>query len=122
MRDTNKDWQLIAKEDPYWGVLSDERFRGKQLGQENRAEFFESGERYVADVLGLVNTHLGGVALDRALDFGCGVGRLAIPIAKRFREVVGADISEDMLGLTARHADESRQANVVPMRAHTSAS
>ena len=32
-----------------------------------------------------------------ALDFGCGVGRLTQPLAARVRQVVGLDISDEMI-------------------------
>ena len=28
-RDTDKDWERIASEEPYWGVLSDDDYRGR---------------------------------------------------------------------------------------------
>ena len=34
---------------------------------------------------------------ERAMDFGCGVGRLVVPLAKRFTQVAGVDIAEGML-------------------------
>jgi ubiquinone/menaquinone biosynthesis C-methylase UbiE len=43
----------------------------------------------------------------RALDFGCGVGRLSRPLGERFRECVGLDISEGMLKL-ARELNDDR--------------
>lgn len=39
----------------------------------------------------------GGFAPARCLDFGCGVGRVAIPLAQRFGTVVGVDVSAAML-------------------------
>lgn len=39
----------------------------------------------------------------KALDFGCGVGRVTGPLADRFEEVVGVDISPVMLELARRH-------------------
>src|SRR5262249_15948332 len=33
----------------------------------------------------------------RVLDFGCGVGRLVIPLAKRCGQVVGVDVAQSML-------------------------
>jgi SAM-dependent methyltransferase len=45
----------------------------------------------VAEGLGLPTRH------GRALDFGCGVGRLTRALAPRFERVVGLDISEPML-------------------------
>ena len=44
---------------------------------------------------------------ERALDFGCGVGRLSRPLAERFRECVALDISEGMVKL-ARELNEDR--------------
>jgi SAM-dependent methyltransferase len=42
----------------------------------------------------------------RALDFGCGVGRLTRPLADHFDEVVGVDIAPTMIDLARRyHAD-----------------
>jgi SAM-dependent methyltransferase len=37
--------------------------------------------------------------LDRALDFGCGVGRLTQALASRYREVIGIDIAPSMVEL-----------------------
>lgn len=105
MRDTDRDWRRIAETTPYWGVLSTDKFRGKELSKPAEVEFFESGERFVADTLGLINRHLVDVPISgRALDFGCGVGRLSIPLARYFRAVVGADIAEGMLALARQHA------------------
>jgi 2-polyprenyl-3-methyl-5-hydroxy-6-metoxy-1,4-benzoquinol methylase len=41
-----------------------------------------------------IETTLGPVARGRALDFGCGVGRLALPLVRDagFARVVGVDI------------------------------
>ena len=68
-RDTNTDWQIIAKEQPYWGVLSVDQFRGRDISGDNRAQFFASGVDYVNRLLGLVHKHFGPVN-GRALDFG----------------------------------------------------
>jgi len=38
----------------------------------------------------------------RALDFGCGAARLVIPLAKRFEEVVGIDISPSTMSSSPR--------------------
>lgn len=116
MRDTDADWNVIAHENPYWGVLSEEKYKGSTLHEASKTEFFASGERYVANLLGLINNQLSGLArYEEALDFGCGVGRLAIPLARRFRNVVAVDIANDMLRLTANHAEEFSLSNVEPV-------
>jgi SAM-dependent methyltransferase len=111
-RNTDLDWQKIADEDPYWGVLSDEAYRGAALADPVQAQFFESGKRLIGDVLGFVRAHVApSFEPDRALDFGCGVGRLLIPMARLSRHAVGVDVSPRMLEIAARHLEMEQITN-----------
>jgi SAM-dependent methyltransferase len=83
-------WETLARREPYFAVLTDERFLSDKLTDAARDEFFASGE---ADVTRL----LGDFAPASALDFGCGVGRLTAALAKRCPRVVGVDVSPTML-------------------------
>jgi SAM-dependent methyltransferase len=56
--------------------------------------FFELGEHFASV---LVDPVLDGVAQGRALDHGCGVGRVTRALAHRFDEVVGVDVSPEMV-------------------------
>lgn len=95
---TDADWEHLARTDAYWSVLTDEQFREKNLDADARARFFASGEAAVAHVFDSVRRHVGpDFAPARALDFGCGVGRILLPIARRCREAVGVDVSDTML-------------------------
>jgi SAM-dependent methyltransferase len=88
------DWEQLAAVDPLWAVLTQADKRGGRWGRE---EFLATGEAEVAEVmaaaaeLGLPSTHR------RALDFGCGAGRLTRALAARFDTAVGVDISEAMV-------------------------
>ncbi len=88
------NWEQFAADDPLWAILTDPSKRG---GRWDPAEFFQTGEGEIAAVLG----RAGGLpsARLRALDFGCGVGRLAQAIARRFDHTVGVDISAKMVEL-----------------------
>jgi SAM-dependent methyltransferase len=100
-RDTDNDWKKISEEHPYWGVLSDPQFRGTELSDEGRRNFFSSGDRFIKKIVGFVRHHVAeDFKIDRALDFGCGVGRLLVPLAKISNEAVGVDIAPRMLELT----------------------
>jgi SAM-dependent methyltransferase len=95
---TDADWETLGRTDPYWAVITDEAFRRGNLSEENRRKFLETGERYINAVWELCRRHLDGdFAPRRALDFGCGVGRLVLALATRCESVVGVDVSEDML-------------------------
>ena len=72
------------------------------------SEFFATGEAEISEVLKIADDLGEPVRRQRALDFGCGVGRLSRPLAERFRECVGLDISEGMLKL-ARELNDDRQ-------------
>lgn len=105
-RDTDKDWQQVAMDEPYWGVISAEDFLKKKLTSEAREQFFRSGEQYVTHLTALITRHLDpGFKARRVLDFGCGVGRLAIPFARSAEvEAVGVDIAPAMLELCRENA------------------
>ena len=86
-------WHWYGENDPYFGVLSHERFSGKDI---DREEFFRSGEEYVRRLWSWIETVRPGFAPRDALDFGCGVGRLLRPLSQRTK-VSGVDISPAML-------------------------
>jgi len=51
------------------------------------------------------------------LDVGCGTGSLAIPLARKVREVTAMDFSEGMIGRLSRRAQESRTTNIRTLQA-----
>jgi SAM-dependent methyltransferase len=112
-RNTDDDWKRVATEDPYWGVLSEDDYHAGTMNDARFAQFMETGERFVGDIFGLIHAHiLPDFAPKSALDFGCGVGRLLIPIARRVQRAVGIDVAPAMLDLAKRHAKEAGLSNV----------
>jgi 2-polyprenyl-3-methyl-5-hydroxy-6-metoxy-1,4-benzoquinol methylase len=104
------DWEELAQQEPYFAVLTDPHFLGMQHGD---AAFFESGENEVAALLAQIATLLGReVPLGAALDFGCGVGRLTLPLARRAGRVVGCDVAPTMLAHARQNAANAGWTNV----------
>ncbi len=96
--DADRDWQTWGKTNPYFGVLSDPKFLNVNLTDESITEFFASGARHVEHVYGVIRAHVQpDFQPARVLDYGCGVGRLLIPLAQRAHTAVGVDISPGML-------------------------
>ncbi len=94
-----RNWDLLGRADPLWAIAFDWRKRGNRWRPD---EFFATGRREVARLLaGLerIGVPVGG---GRALDFGCGAGRLTQALAARFDEVDGVDIAPSMLALAER--------------------
>lgn len=103
---TNAAWETLGRTDPYYGVLTEDRFRSGQFDAAARQAFLDSGRAHMTGLLHRIEALLGPVARDKALDFGCGVGRLALPLKKDcgFAKVTGVDISESMLAEARRNA------------------
>lgn len=94
-----RDWEELADEDPLWAVLTDP---SRRAGGWDVGEFLRTGEAEIAQLLAR-GRELGlPSAFDRALDFGCGAGRLTRALAADFRECVGVDISDGMVAAARR--------------------
>jgi SAM-dependent methyltransferase len=87
-------WEDLGRVDPMWAVLNDPT---RRHGQWDPAEFFATG----AEDIGALMKSAAELGLPRerklAVDFGCGVGRLAQLLASHFDSYVGVDISESMI-------------------------
>lgn len=98
MSDKEKVWEVYGEKNAYFGVVSTENFQQENINEETISEFFQTGEDYIERIWGEIENNLvKDFKPQRAFDFGCGVGRLTIPIAKRSEKAVGMDISEQML-------------------------
>ena len=97
-RNSDQEWEKFGKDDPYFGVISMDKFRKGQMDDDARKEFFDSGREHIKYVLDTVRNN---IAADfhpkKAMDFGCGVGRLTLPLAEECEKVVGVDVSDSML-------------------------
>lgn len=109
---TDTDWQAWGTKDPYFGVLAHERFRKTKLSPEAYDEFFHSGRRDFAGILADCRRYFGEVSTRHSLEFGCGVGRLLIPLSEISELCVGIDISEAMRQEAARNCARFNRTNV----------
>ena len=113
MKDTDRTWEYFGRTDPYFGVLTQSAYKIGEITEAARKEFFETGRRYVEFALGVAHDYLDpSFRPTRALDFGCGVGRLAIPLARICQSVVGVDVSEPMLAEARRNSLELGAHNI----------
>jgi SAM-dependent methyltransferase len=110
---TDDDWEQWGARDPYFGVLTNPKFRRDVLDAEAKNEFFLSGQTHVHWVLAICRERIDpSFAPQAVLDFGCGVGRLAIAFAQTGSRVVGVDVSESMLAEARRNCAERGTADV----------
>lgn len=113
MAGTDEAWVQWGERDPYFAVITDPKYRSAQLTDTARDEFFATGRWHAKYVLDACRRHVAaGFQPRRALDFGCGVGRVALPLAEQVEQVVGVDISPAMLEEARRNAAARGQGNL----------
>src|ERR1700735_2885191 len=90
------EWNRHAETDPLWAIYTDPQ---KKNGGWEPGAFFETGRQEVEELMSYVGSLNVELGCHRALDFGCGVGRLGRALASHFDEVCGVDISPKMIEL-----------------------
>jgi ubiquinone/menaquinone biosynthesis C-methylase UbiE len=94
LRRCKDNWERLGAEDPLWAVLTEDEKSG---GRWCLDDFLATGEGEVSKILHIVAQHGLTLQYAKALDFGCGVGRLTHALADRFDEALGVDIAESMV-------------------------
>lgn len=103
---SNSAWEAFAAREPHFAVLTAPRFLQANLTPEHEREFFASGEAVVSWLLGVIDAGLvPEFAPMTILEYGCGIGRLALPLATRPGSVTAVDRSPAMLERAKREAD-----------------
>lgn len=97
-------WDHFAETDPYVYILT-------SLKNADPQEFWQSGLQTVQEeLLPLVRSR--GICPRTGMELGCGVGRLVIPLASHFEEMVGVDIAEGMVRRAQHVARDKGISNV----------
>jgi len=97
LADVRNNWDALGRENPLWAILSSQ-------DEWEIGAFFETGREEIREMLAQLE-ELGLRPGGRALDFGCGAGRLTQALADHFDSVVGVDVARSMITL----ADECNQ-------------
>ena len=94
LKHVRETYEALGADDPLYAVLS---FRDTKGNRWDPEEFFARGRDEIRAGLEFIS----GLGLEprrgRALDFGCGAGRLTQALAGEFEEAVGVDISSTMI-------------------------
>lgn len=106
-------WEAMARKDPWHAVLTDVDERVAGGDPEAREAFYRSGEEYLERIFAAIRGHFGPVErFEAGADFGCGVGRVAIPLARRCGRLTAVDVSPTMRAMTADYATNEGLQNV----------
>ena len=113
LRDTDADWRELGASQPYWGVLSHPDFLTENITPEGIETFYLSGRQYIAQMVETLTKLTGQAPSGPALDFGCGVGRLAEAMAE-YVPTTGLDISPGMLELARKRGGKATYTDTLP--------
>lgn len=88
------NWQRFGLQDPLWAIATE---AGAKDNRWDLARFFEIGRDTVAASMRPVLALRPDLPRTRALDFGCGAGRLTRGLESFFEESVGVDVAASMI-------------------------
>jgi SAM-dependent methyltransferase len=94
LEDLQRHWNEWGRRDPYYAIISRPDRRGNRWDLE---EFLRTGVDEIDGLLAWLHELDVAVRPGRALDFGCGVGRLTQALARTFAESDGVDIAPSMI-------------------------
>ena len=101
-------WERFAREDAEFYICTELDPRLK--GAARSAAFYSSGDEEVGLILDRTAAWRSGAGV--AIDFGCGVGRLAIPMSRHYGEVRAVDVAPTMLERLAENARRHGRRNM----------
>jgi SAM-dependent methyltransferase len=104
----------FAAREPLFSILTDPKFLRDRLTPDTEREFFASGDAVVAWMLGVIDAGLvPQFAPMSILEYGCGIGRLALPLGRCPGSVTAVDRSPAMLQLAKQEADRRSLGHIV---------
>lgn len=112
MKSDQKTWEKLGELAPYHSVLVAEQFKPENLSAENLAAFFESGKEHLTRLMDAIHEFRPQFKPRTTVDFGCGVGRVTVPLAKISSQVLAVDVSEPMLEEAKKNCAERGVGNV----------
>jgi SAM-dependent methyltransferase len=90
-------WSQLGIDRAHWSVTAKEEFLPEHLAA-NQAAFEATGQEDLKLILAVLTRN--GLPVDmfrHVCDFGCGVGRVSLPLAGRFPRVTACDVSDPHL-------------------------
>lgn len=100
LNDVKKFWDHWGRKDPLWAILTEEE---KSHNRWELNDFFKTGINEIDNIIPFAESQGINFTYGKALDFGCGVGRLTQALANYFKKVYGVDIAQSMINLADKY-------------------
>lgn len=108
---TRQTWSQMGMTQPYWSVLTDRKYLLENMGENERKEFYSSGQRNCEAIVqtlirnGIIENRDGAKSLD-ITEIGCGTGRVTVHLERTFRKVAAVDVSAGNMEIASAAVQE----------------
>ena len=111
-RNVRLTWEGLGDKRPFYSVLTEERYLPAHI-RDSEPQFWASGQIEVDQLTDYLRS-IGYVSCKdmTVLEYGCGVGRMTVPLAAIAKEVIAYDISEPLLKLARKRAAALGRTNI----------
>src|SRR5262245_195166 len=111
LKNLQNHWDAFGQVNPMGAILTENSLAVPWDRQWEPKAFFQTGVKEIDHVMEYAATLPVTFARQRALDFGCGIGRLTQALAAHFSKIHGVDIAPSMI-------EAARQFNLHGERCH----
>ena len=97
-------WESYGQDETYWSVLTADSFLKENINKDIIENFYDTGKstmRYIENTLKRCD-EWEKLSRQNCMEYGCGVGRVTVQLAKVFKNVTGLDISHGHLKLAEK--------------------
>ncbi len=106
-------WTQMGQVRPHHSVLTREEYRPEAVDAESIERFYASGVEAASTVTPILKRYgFANLESKICVEYGCGLGRVTLALARIFRKVHGYDISSNHLALAERRASDSGVHNI----------
>lgn len=101
---THEIWTKLGEEEPYWSVLTDDKYLSENMEENKVKEFYQSGEENAKQIAAtLIRNELAEDVTElkdyTITEIGCGCGRVTKSLAALFGHVNAIDISKGNMNI-----------------------
>ena len=108
-----RTWSHLGVTSPHWSVLTHRSFLPENF-EENEEEFWASSNLDIGNIRSILERQDFSTSKEMtAIEYGCGVGRTTIQLARIFGTVHAYDISRNHLAIAQQRSSELGVSNIV---------
>src|SRR5260221_3274481 len=101
-------WTHLGQVSPHHSVLTTQEYLPESINAETIERFYASGGAGVATITAILRRYgFSDLESKVCVEYGCGLGRMTLALAKVFKKVHGYDISANHLALAGQRAAET---------------